>query len=129
MTMSKEFFTIKEAVENIIEAIKEEWTEEIEDLHHVTFNENYYIIGSGAAKQALKEYGVFEAIEKIQDYEKEHFGEIHTNLSDPEKVANMLWYVIGDEILQEVVLHDYDLQDEESKKDLINALKEYVKNN
>ena len=35
----------------------------------------------------------------IQDYEKLHFGETYTDCSSPEKVANMLAYIYGEEVL------------------------------
>lgn len=61
-------------------------------------NENYFIIGTWKAKQWLGAE-TFEAIETIQEYEKDNFGETYTDISDPEKVANMLSYVLGYEIL------------------------------
>jgi len=42
---------------------------------------------------------VFEAIEKVQTYEEDNFGEIFTDLSDPEKLINMLFYIIGEEVI------------------------------
>ncbi len=39
----------------------------------------------------------------MQTYEKENFGEVYTDLSDPEKLVNMLFYVIGDEVLWEML--------------------------
>ena len=60
-------------------------------------------LGTYEAKKALEEYGVFDAIEKVQTYEKENFGEIYTDLSDPEKLVNMLWYIIGEEVLFELM--------------------------
>ena len=33
--------------------------------------------------------------------EKENFGETYTDLSDPEKIANMLSYILGNEILSD----------------------------
>ena len=69
------------------------------DLHHYIFNEDYYIIGTYKAEQWLEKFGTYKAINKVQEYEKEHFGEVSTNLGDPEKVANMLVYIIGEEIL------------------------------
>ena len=61
-------------------------------------NENYFIIGTWKAKQWLGAE-TFEAIETIQEYERDNFGETFTDISDPEKVANMLSYVLGYEIL------------------------------
>lgn len=69
------------------------------DLHHRMYNEDYFIIGTYQAKEFLKAYDAFEAIEKVQEYEKDHFGEVTTDLSNPEKLVNMLAYVIGEELL------------------------------
>ena len=68
------------------------------DLPDRFLNENYFIIGTWKAKQWLGAE-TFEAIETIQDYEQHNFGETFTDVSDPEKVANMLSYVLGCEIL------------------------------
>lgn len=70
------------------------------DLHHHLLNEDYFIIGRYEAKQWLGD-DVFEAIDKIKEYEQDNFGEVTTDLSEPERVANMLAYIIGEEILQE----------------------------
>lgn len=69
------------------------------DFHSDVFNSDYYIIGTYQAKQALAAYDVFEAIDKVQEYEKGNFGEVYTDLSDPEKLVNMLYYIIGEEEL------------------------------
>ncbi len=93
----------KEAREAIIEALKDSYSGYYCDLHHEVFNTDYYIIGTYKAKEALNEYGVFEAIEKVQAYEKDNFGEIYTDLSDPEKLINTLYYIIGEEVLSEMM--------------------------
>lgn len=54
-------------------------------------------------KKALNEYGIWDAIEKVQTYEKDTFGEIYTDLSDPERLINMLYYIIGEEVLFEMM--------------------------
>ena len=59
------------------------------DLHHCLYNEDYFIIGRHKAKQWLGE-DAFEAIERIKNYENEQFGEVMTDFSEPERVANML---------------------------------------
>lgn len=74
----------------------------LSDLHHHLYNEDYFIIGTWDAKQFLAnkvDGGVFEAIEKIRQYEQENFGEVNTDFSDPEKVVNMYAYIIGEELL------------------------------
>jgi len=93
----------KEAREAIIEALRDGYDGYYCDLHHEVFNTDYYIIGTHEAKEALKEYDVWEAIEKVQTYEKENFGEVYTDLSDPEKLINMLYYIIGEEVLYEMM--------------------------
>tara|TARA_Y100000361_G_C11161432_1_gene347622 strand:+ start:3384 stop:3773 length:390 start_codon:yes stop_codon:yes gene_type:complete len=70
------------------------------DLHHYLVNEDYFIIGTWQAEQFLGN-AVWDAIRMIQEYEEENFGECTTDLSSPEKVANMFAYIVGEEILNE----------------------------
>jgi hypothetical protein len=72
---------------------------EASELHHHLYNEDYFIIGTYQATQFLNEYGSFDAIGEVQKYENENFGDVTTDLSDPEKVANMLAYIKGEEAL------------------------------
>ena len=72
----------------------------ISDLHNEVFNTNYYIVGRYPAK-AWMGVDAFDFIAAVQDYENMHFGECYTELSDPEKVANMWTYVQGYEIIDE----------------------------
>ncbi len=102
MYNSKEKAMREEARAAIIEAL-EGYTGYYCDLHNEVFNTDYYIIGTYEAKKALEEYGVFDAIEKVQTYEKDNFGEVYTDLSDPEKLINMLYYIIGEEVLYELM--------------------------
>jgi len=72
------------------------------DLHNEVFNTDYYIIGNYEAKRFLESFGVFEAIDIVMEYEKDNFGEIVTDISNPEKLANMLFYVIGADVILEM---------------------------
>ena len=92
----------EEAIEAIIEALEDGYSGYYCDLHNRVFNEDYYIIGIQDAKEALREYDVFDAVELVQDYEKEQFGRVESELSDPEHLINMVWYIIGDEIICEM---------------------------
>jgi hypothetical protein len=92
----------QEAIEAIIEALENGYDGYYCDLHNEVFNTDYYIIGTYAAKEALREYDVFDAIELVQTYEKEQFGEVYTDLSDPEKLINMVYYIVGDEVICEM---------------------------
>jgi len=91
---------IKEYFEDFINDIdKDTLNELIEDqeLHNEAFNTDYYIIGTYEAKQWLSDK-VFDIIEFIKEYEEMNFGELYTDLTNPEKVVNMYVYIIGEQI-------------------------------
>lgn len=92
----------QEAIGDIIDALENGYSGYYCDLHNEVFNTDYYIVGTHAAKEVLREYDVFDAIELVQEYERNEFGEIYTDLSDPEKLINMVYYIIGDEIIAEM---------------------------
>lgn len=81
------------------------------DLHHELFNMTFFSEGYDA-KKVLNIYDVFEAIEKVVSYEKYNFGEVTTEISNPDKLVNMLSYVIGEELLS----HCQTLQDKWDEK-------------
>ena len=96
--------TLKEDVKNyIIQQLNDDvgLDQHISDLHHYLLNEDYFIIGYYQAEQWLKKDNgsIFEAIETIREYEQSNFGEVSTDLSSSESVANMLAYILGEEIL------------------------------
>lgn len=119
----------EEAIEAIINAL-EDYDGYYCDLHNEVFNTDYYIIGTHRAKKVLKEYDVFEAIELVQNYEKDNFGEIYTDLSNPEKLINMVYYVIGEEIISEMYeIEEFndnwnDTADGETNKIIIEKMRE-----
>lgn len=123
----------QEAREAIIEALRDDYNGYYCDLHHEVFNTNYYIIGTWEAKKALEKYGVWDAIGKVQEYEKDNFGEVYTDLSNPEKLINMLYYIIGEEVLfkmlddSETLLENWDnLADEETNAKILEELNEWA---
>ena len=101
---------------------------DVSDLHHYLLNQDYFIIGTYKAKKWLGSE-VFDAIETIREYEQSNFGEVSTDFSNPEKVANMYAYILGEEILsesevyQQLVIED-DILDEDDLKNLIEDLTE-----
>lgn len=118
----EQYFTTKELLETIIEHL-ENFSGDYQDLHSEIFNTDYYIIGYYEAEQALIEYGVFDAIEKIVEFEKANFGEIYTDLTSSESVANILWYILGEELMIELDLMDLDgPADDETNQELIERL-------
>ena len=76
--------------------------ENLDDLHHYAFNEDYYIIGNYEAKEWLSDE-VFNIINIIKEYENLHFGEVHTDFSQPEKVVNMYAYIVGEQIVNNYI--------------------------
>ena len=70
-------------------------------IHHYLLNEDYFIIGYYEAEKWLKKDSIFNAIDKIKEYEQFNFGQVTTDLSSSESVANMLAYILGEEILFE----------------------------
>ena len=72
----------------------------ISDLHNDIFNTDYYIVGRYQAKQWTGG-DTFDIIGDVVEYEKSNFGEVHTDLSEPENVVNMWVYVQGWEIIHE----------------------------
>lgn len=119
-----------EAIEAIIEALENGFDGYYCDLHHEVFNTDYYIIGTARAKEALREYDVFDAIELVMEYEKDNFGEVNTELYDPEKLVNMVYYIVGDEIIGEMYSIEAfednwnNCADEETNAAIVEALKE-----
>ena len=101
------------------------------DLHNEVFNKDYYVTGTAEAKNILGESeNIFNAIGRIYTYEKDNFGEIYTDLSNPIKIVNMLFYIIGAEIMYNSgefskILDEHwnEYADEETNMELIKALK------
>ncbi len=93
------FFTKKEARLNIFDCLCKGYYGYYEDLHDVVFNSKYYADSEEVALEMLQDYGVFKAIRKIQKYEKDRFGEVSTDLGSPQEVANMLYYIVGEEVI------------------------------
>lgn len=93
----KEYFQdfLKENKEYLEENNPSTWKD---DLHHEAFNTDYYIVGTYQAKQWLGDMA-FNVINHVKEYEQENFGEVSTDLSDPERVVNMYVYIIGEQIV------------------------------
>ena len=92
----------------------------IEDLHHIVFNEDYFIIGYYQANQWIEENfnSTFEAIDIVREYEVDNFGEMTTDINS-EKIANMLSYICGEIVISELAPFD-------GVEELIEALNNYI---
>ena len=102
-------------------------TIDVSELHHKLFNEDYFIIGYYQAEKALEKYGIFDAIDTVKQYEIGNFGEFTTEVNS-EKIANMLAYIIGEEILADSeALADVDDVDYDTLVQLRDELAEAIK--
>ena len=117
--MSKESNT-KTILETIAEYVTEHSDEEdiaLLDIHDAFFDSDPWIKGKYRASEALKDFneqdqlykatnldGVFGAIEYVQFYEIQNYGdgEVLTNLLNPEDVANMVASINGEQIVNEL---------------------------
>lgn len=71
------------------------------DLDSTLYNDDHYIYYADA-ESVLAEIGAFAAIGSVQKYEQDNFGRVYTDLSDSCRVANMLVYIIGEELLYRI---------------------------
>ena len=123
-------FSKQEIIEDILEYLENTSGFYGCDLHSEVFNTDY-IIGTTKAKEALESYGVFDALNKVQMYEIYEFGEVTADLSDPEKLANMLYYIESEEYLYSLeggisdIINEYwgDELEEKAIKKLIELFK------
>ena len=123
---------IEDAKAAIIEALTDgEYGGYYCDLHNYLFNEDCHYCYTSEAEDDLNAIGVFDAIGVIVKYEKEVFDEINTDFNSPCSVANMLYYIVGDEVLYDLFdgceLWDKvwnDKATEETNKTLVQWLKE-----
>ena len=119
----------KDAIENIIDVLADGYSGYYCDLHNEVFNTDYYVSNNSEAKEMLSD-DVYYAIGRIYDYEKDNFGEVYTDLSEPMKIVNMLYYIIGEDVMYECGLFDEPFMDdwnnlanEETNQKMIDALK------
>ena len=96
---NKQYFTQLEILQDMREAITDFDMVYYDDLLYEAFDTSYYITGRYESEKALEQYGVFDAIGKVKQYEIDSFGEVYTLLEDPEEVATKLYYVLAYETL------------------------------
>ena len=93
---------IQEAKEAIVEALKNDYVGYYCDLHNYCFNEDYHFVYNYEAVQELEKIGAFDVIGIIVEYEKDNFGEVNTDFTSPVSIGNMLWYIVGEDVLTDM---------------------------
>ena len=124
---------IADAKAAIIEALTDgEYSGYYCDLHNCLFYEDYYYSCASEAEEDLNVIGVFDAIGVIVEYENDNFGEVNTDFTSPWEVGNMLYYIVGEEVLydlfDECELWD-EVRDDEATKETNKALVQWLKEN
>lgn len=128
--LNNEYFTRKEILTDLLDTvnylIEDGGNADTEQIFNDTFNADYYIIGTYEAKQALEQYGVFEALEEVTNYQTELCGEFTPDfvedLSDPEKLANILYYIKAEELCEQLGLYEEEELNLEQLKELKNKI-------
>ena len=124
---------IADAKAAIIEALTDgEYSGYYCDLHNYLFNEDCHSCYTSEAEDDLNAIGVFDAIGVSVKYETEEFGVVNTDFTSPCDVANMLYYIVGEEVLydlfDECELWD-EVRDDEATKETNKALVQWLKEN
>tara|TARA_R110002020_G_scaffold55675_1_gene154270 strand:+ start:92 stop:466 length:375 start_codon:yes stop_codon:yes gene_type:complete len=93
---------LNDRIKELKEYSKDEYNTLVKDgeLHNEIFNTDYYIIGTYEAKQWLGDQA-FDIIGIIKEYEEDNFGEVTTELDNPERVVNMYVYIVGEDLINE----------------------------
>ena len=125
----EKYFTRYEILEDIKEYLEYDTDIYTDDLLHEVFNTDIYIAGYSESKEALNQFGVYEAFEIVEDYERSNYGELYTRLSDPQAVANMLYYIKADEIFYDEIypiIEKYNSDQDYFNKKCITEILKYI---
>lgn len=112
----------EDAINALIECLENGYEGDYDDLHNEVFNSDYYVVSDYVAKVVLGDEA-FDAIGKVLDYETDVFGVVTTDFSSPFSVVNMLYYIIGEEIMSDIYNDYYGQVDEEMRSEMLEALK------
>ena len=95
------------------------------DLHNYIFNSEESFIYNDEAEEACDSVGTWSAIRLVYTYEKDFFGEVTTEI-EPCKIANMLVYIYGEYLLNQVAYLRGDKWDEKLTEEDLNIIVEQV---
>ena len=140
--LTKEYFT-KDGIVKTMQNAEDYDMNSFEDLFNSMFNSDYYITGMYEASQALETFkndekldgyetnlnGVLGAVELVKQYESDQFGEVFTQLDNPEKLATTVEYIRGKNCFNEALNRanieiDSETTYEENLKKFIKATNE-----
>ena len=131
-----------EVLDTIIDGLMDYEGSDFETYEDETFNQASNIYTREAAldldkfvkddavdyEETTLDSGAFAAIQLVKAYEQDNFGEVNTDLTDPCKIADMIDYIRGTRVFEELLSEaDFDLDDEiteENAKKVIELAKE-----
>ena len=95
----------------------------VSDFHSKLFNEDYYFVYTYDCIQFIEsQFGnAFEAIEIVKDYEESNLGAFNTTI-DAFNIANMLIYIIGEDLIYNVL----SVEDETTAKEILTKIEELI---
>ena len=128
MTNNKQYFTTIEVLERAKEELEyrdHDDMVESSELVEVVALVDYYIVYTHEAINALDQYGTWDAIGEVQEYENENYGEVFTDLGSPEEVATALWKIIASTTIYELNLDGLEVSE---ALEIINEELEHVNN-
>lgn len=128
MTNNKQYFTTIEILERAKEELEYRDHDEMvesSELVEVVALVDYYIIYTHEAINALDQYGTWDAIGEVQEYENKSYGEVLTDLGSPEKVATALWQFIASTTIYDLNIDGLEVSD---ALEIINEELEYLAN-
>ena len=96
---------------------------DISDFHHKLFNEDYYFSYTSSCNDFIDSQfnNAFEAIEIVKEYEVSNFGTFNTSI-DAFNIANMLMYIIGEDLIYNVL----NIEDETTAEDILKNIEELL---
>lgn len=97
---------------------------DVPDLHHKLFSEDYYFIYTSDCNSFINSQfnNSFEAIEIVKEYEEDNSGTFNT-IIDAFNIANMLIYIIGEDLIYNVL----NITHETTAKEVLNNIEELLK--
>lgn len=72
------------------------------ELHNELYGAPQHYIYYASAKEATAQLDTWACIGAVQKYEQDQFGEVYTPLADACRVANMVVYIMGVELMQSI---------------------------
>lgn len=112
--------TIFQRVENMLMNNRE--TGYSVDLHNEIYNSFCVYDCPKMAEKELAEIGIFDAIAMVKNFESVNFGQVSTDLTNAQDVAQMVIYVAGHFLMQYVIadLPNGELKEIFNNQDFVN---------